>query len=69
MDSIESKNISLEAAEKFGEIKNKLRSDGNIIDDFDLLIAAICLVEDAILVTENGKHFNRIENLEVESWK
>jgi len=34
----------------------------------DLLIAATVLANDGILVTNNTKEFNRVENLIVEDW-
>ena len=47
----------------------KLRNKGFIIDDIDLLIAGIAISNDLILVTNNEKHFNRIENLVVSNWE
>jgi len=47
--------ITEKAAEIFGEVKNKLRKSGNIIDDFDLLMVAITLSLDAVLITDNVK--------------
>jgi tRNA(fMet)-specific endonuclease VapC len=38
-------------------------------NDVDLLIAAFCIINNYVLVTNNDKHFNRIENLMVENWK
>jgi tRNA(fMet)-specific endonuclease VapC len=55
-------------ARRFGEIKAKLRRDGKLIEDFDLLIAATALAHDLILVTNNLEHFERIENLQIEDW-
>jgi len=63
------KSISEEASEKFGNLKKKLRTAGEIIDDFDLLIAAICMSENAVLVSDNVKHFKRIKGLKVENWR
>jgi predicted nucleic acid-binding protein len=37
-------------------------------DDFDLLIAAAAQARGLVLVTDNLKHFQRIENLAVENW-
>jgi tRNA(fMet)-specific endonuclease VapC len=34
----------------------------------DMLIASICLVNRAVLVTRNVKHFSQFPNLEVENW-
>lgn len=39
----------------FAELKNTLRSQGLLIDDFDLLIGASAVANDLILVTENVK--------------
>ena len=61
--------ITEKAAEIFGEVKNMLRKSGKILDDFDLLIAAITLSLDAVLITDNVKHFQRIERLKIEDWK
>lgn len=39
-----------------------------MIDEFDLLIAATALAGDYVLVTDNVKHFQRIEGLRIENW-
>jgi len=54
--------------EHFGRIKVSLKDKGNIIDDADIFIAACALVEDVTLVTNNEKHFERIEGLRIENW-
>jgi tRNA(fMet)-specific endonuclease VapC len=56
------------AAEYFGEIKAILKSQGKIICDSDLFIAATAAANDLVLVTNNERHFKRIENLYVENW-
>jgi tRNA(fMet)-specific endonuclease VapC len=55
-------------ARQFGEIKAKLRREGKLIEDFDLLIATTALTHDLTLVTNNLEHFKRIENLQIECW-
>ena len=57
------------AARHFGEQKARLRMLGQPIADLDLLIAAIALAEDAVLVTDNLKHFEKIPGLRLENWK
>jgi len=52
----------------FGEIKVILENTGIIIDDIDLLIASKALVHNLVLVTNNEKHFSRINGLEIENW-
>jgi predicted nucleic acid-binding protein len=46
----------------------KLRKDGIKIDDTDILIAAWCIQNDYILITNNLKHFDNIERLKVTNW-
>lgn len=48
--------------------KARLRSDGNIVDDFDLLIGSTAIANEMILVTNNEKHFNRLKNIQIENW-
>lgn len=61
--------LSEAAAKHFGEHKARLRKLGQPIADLDLLIASIALAEDAILVTDNLKHFERIPASRLENWK
>jgi len=56
------------SAENFAMIKAELKKQKNLIDDFDILIAAIALSYDLILVTNNEKHFKRIPKLKIENW-
>ena len=46
----------------------KLRKEGITIDDGDLLIAAYCIQNNYILVSNNLKHFERIENMRLVNW-
>ena len=46
----------------------KLRKTGITIDDGDLLIAAYCIINNHVLVTNNLKHFENIENLQIVNW-
>jgi len=52
----------------FAEEKARLQKAGNIIDDFDLLIGSTALANDMIMVTNNEKHFDRLENIRLENW-
>ena len=54
--------------ETFVKEKVKLRKKGLKISDFDLLIASTALQNNLILVTENIKDFQNIENLTIENW-
>lgn len=52
----------------YAEIKHLLKEQGNMIDDFDIVIAGQAISEGLIVVTDNIKHFNRISGLKVENW-
>jgi len=52
----------------FGRLKAHLEKKGTIIDDADLFIAASALTTKSVLVTNNEKHFDRIEKLKLENW-
>jgi len=54
--------------DKAAELYAMLRARGQLIEDADLLIAAIALVHDMTLVTNNTAHFTRIPGLQVEDW-
>ena len=45
-----------------------LRGKGQLIEDADLLMAAIALAHDLTLLTANVRHFQRIESLRIENW-
>jgi len=57
-----------ESSEIFGLLKSDLESSDNRLDDFDLIIAAIALAHNYTLVTNNEKHFKRIQSLKIENW-
>src|SRR5579859_2688565 len=50
--------LDREVAQKFGELRAALKQRGNVIEDFDLLLAATCIVYNLILITFNTKHFS-----------
>ena len=52
----------------FGKIKADLKKEGKIINDSDLFIASIAISNKMRLVTNNDKHFKRIEDLKIENW-
>lgn len=50
-----------EAADLFAEIKFQLRSAGTPIGEMDMLIAAHAMASDAVLVTNNTRHYEQIK--------
>lgn len=55
-------------ARRFGKIKAFLRTTGNLIEDFDLLLAASALTHGLTLVTNNTSHFQRVSDLNLQNW-
>lgn len=51
------------------DVYQDLRRQGALLEDADILIAGIALANDAVLVTRNLKHFERIDGLRLESWE
>ena len=56
------------AAEHYGNIRERLQVQGNIIGAMDMMIAAHARSQKMILVTNNEKHFKRVPKLKVENW-
>jgi tRNA(fMet)-specific endonuclease VapC len=52
---------------EFASTKASLEKKGKKLADFDLLIAATAIVNNLILVTNNKKHFERIDGLRIYS--
>jgi predicted nucleic acid-binding protein len=61
--------VTEEVAGIASRIRRGLRQRGEMIGDFDILIAATALHADLPLVTDYARHFHRIENLAVESYR
>lgn len=57
LGSLETIEITLEIADKAGELIRSWRTRGVVLEDADALIAATALDYDLALVTTNAKHF------------
>ncbi len=57
-----------EAGSIYGQLRSHLEKSGQPIGNMDLMIAAHALALGVTLVTNNQKHFNRIDGLKVENW-
>jgi predicted nucleic acid-binding protein len=68
LDTLVILELTAAASEQFGIIKAFLTSRGEIIGDFDTLIAAIALCNDQPMLTRNVKHFSRVPGLKVEAY-
>jgi predicted nucleic acid-binding protein len=59
--------IDEEVCKIFGRARGRLRKAGQLIGDFDLLIAATALHYGLTVLTNNRQHFERVEGLQIES--
>jgi tRNA(fMet)-specific endonuclease VapC len=57
--------ITNEICKIFGKQRAKLRKEGRLIGDLDLLIASTCFHHGLILITNNIKHFELVEGLNI----
>ncbi len=61
-------NFDENSAIEYSKIRHDLEKIGTPIGNMDILIAACALSENAILITNNKKHFSKIMNLKIENW-
>lgn len=60
--------VDQDVVEIFGLLKSKLEKQGLPLDDFDLILGATALTHNLTLVTNNERHFKRIDGLTIENW-
>jgi predicted nucleic acid-binding protein len=60
--------IDTETLDRAILIYTALRKKGITVDDSDILIAAYCMMHNLTLVTNNLKHFDKIEGLNTVNW-
>lgn len=53
---------------EFCHQKAKLRTEGKLIEDYDLFIGCTAVSNSCVMVTENSKHMSRIEGITIENW-
>lgn len=52
----------------YAKEKARLKTKGQILDDFDLLIGATAIYNNLVMVIRNRKHFERLNNITIEDW-
>lgn len=68
LDNFHILEFDKQSSQIFAQLKASLKQQGRIIADMDLMIASISLSHDFCLVSNNSKHFERIEHLKLENW-
>ena len=58
-------NVDQEVCKIFGKERGRLRQQKKMISDFDLLIASTCLYHNLTLLTNNRRHYEMIEGLNI----
>jgi tRNA(fMet)-specific endonuclease VapC len=61
-------NLEPAIVQDFGAMKALLRRQGQLIADFDLLIATTSRVHGLSLVTNNERHFRRVPSVQLVNW-
>ena len=59
--------IDIETCHIFATERGRLRAEGNLIEDFDLMIGATAIRHDLTLLTNNRRHFSRLDGLQIVS--
>ena len=67
LDLVEILPLNNEICELFGNERARLRSEGTLIGDLDILIGCTSLHHNLTILTNNTRHFNRIQNLNMQS--
>lgn len=57
-----------DALDVYAAEKARLRKQGLIIDDFDILIGATAIVNNMTMVSNNQKHLSRLVNINLQDW-
>ena len=58
---LKKQNLDESASLKAGEIRRKLKERGEILEIRDIFIGAICIENNLELLTNNKKHFERLQ--------
>jgi predicted nucleic acid-binding protein len=62
-------DLTVEDIKTAAGVYSECKRTGRPLEDADLLIAAQCISNGYVLVTNNAKHFERIDGLFVDNWK
>lgn len=60
-------DFSIEVCKEFGNMYAFLKKKGALIEETDIMIAAIAKIHGVIVVTRNRKHFEKL-NVQIEEW-
>jgi tRNA(fMet)-specific endonuclease VapC len=58
----------LNCLDVFAKEKARLKKSGTLIDDLDLFIGCSAISNSLVMVTDNEKHFERLNGIVIENW-
>lgn len=58
-------DLDEQVCREFGRQRSRLRAEGNIIGDMDILIGSTAMVHGVTLLTNNRRHFERLHGLTI----
>ena len=67
LEAVEVVPLDDAACHVFGEERARLREEGNLIGDMDILIGATAMTNNLTLLTNNTRHFERMQGLSIVS--
>jgi tRNA(fMet)-specific endonuclease VapC len=68
LNDVDVLTVTVDVANRFGELRAGLLDQGQATPDLDLLIAATALVHNLTLVTHNTKDFQHLPGLALTDW-
>ncbi len=68
LQSLEVLPFNQEASKLYGRMYQKLKKQGKLTNEFDLLIACISMANNATLITKNPKDFRNMKELKIIAW-
>ena len=69
LKKVEILDLNVEIMIIYAKISADLRKNGEIIGDYDELIASITIHHGEILITRNVRHYDRISQLSFQNWE
>ncbi|MDR1361006.1 MAG: type II toxin-antitoxin system VapC family toxin [Rickettsiales bacterium] len=61
-------DFTSDSADSSSDIRAHLQKQGKPIGEMDCLIAGCAISHNAVLITNNTKHYAKIPNLQIENW-
>ena len=68
MSLVQMVDWDFDAADSYAFIRNNLERIGLPVDNMDMMIAACALSKGFVLVSNNARHFEKINGLDFETW-